>query len=93
LSFSRKHAIGPYISTLHQINPVHTLVSNTFKIHFNIIIPTPIDYWREIQRERDHCEDPDVGGWIILRRILERWDVVMWTGLVWLRIDTGGELL
>jgi hypothetical protein len=26
-------------------------------------------------------------GWI-----LERWDGVMWTGLVWLRIRTGGEL-
>jgi hypothetical protein len=27
------------------------------------------------------------------RRILERWDGVMWTGLVGLRIGTGGELL
>jgi hypothetical protein len=35
----------------------------------------------------------DVGGWIILGFILERWDGVMWTGLVWLRIGTGGELL
>jgi hypothetical protein len=25
--------------------------------------------------------------------ILERWDGVMWTGLVWLWIGTGGELL
>jgi hypothetical protein len=41
----------------------------------------------------DHKEDQDVGGWIILRGILERWDGVMWTGLVWLRIGTGGELL
>jgi hypothetical protein len=24
---------------------------------------------------------------------LERWDWVMWTGLVWLRIGTGEELL
>jgi hypothetical protein len=38
-------------------------------------------------------EDPDVGGWIILGCILERWNGVMWTGLVWLRIGTGGELL
>jgi hypothetical protein len=30
---------------------------------------------------------------IIKVRILERWDGVMWTGLVWLRIGTGGELL
>jgi hypothetical protein len=32
-------------------------------------------------------------GRIILGWILERWDGVMWTGLVWLRIGTGGELL
>jgi hypothetical protein len=30
---------------------------------------------------------------IILGWILERWDGVMWTGLVWLRIGTGGVLL
>jgi hypothetical protein len=29
----------------------------------------------------------------ILGWILERWDGVMWTGLVWLRIGTGGEHL
>jgi hypothetical protein len=26
-----------------------------------------------------------------IRIILERWDGVMWTGLVWLRVGTGGE--
>jgi hypothetical protein len=31
--------------------------------------------------------------WIILRGILEKWDGVVRTGLVWLRIETGGELL
>jgi hypothetical protein len=31
--------------------------------------------------------------WIILGWILERRDEVMWTGLVWLRLGTGGELL
>jgi hypothetical protein len=40
-----------------------------------------------------HNEDQDVGGWIILGWILERLDGVMWTGFVWLRIGTGGELL
>jgi hypothetical protein len=54
---------------------------------------TLIDYWWESQTERDHKEDQDVDGWIILRCILEKWDGVMWTGLVWLRIGTGGELL
>jgi hypothetical protein len=33
----------------------------------------------ESQRKRDRFEDLDVGGWIILGWILERWDVVMWT--------------
>jgi hypothetical protein len=54
---------------------------------------TRIGYWCKIRRERDHYEDQDVGGWIILGWILERWDGVMWTGLVRLRIGTGGELL
>jgi hypothetical protein len=32
--------------------------------------------------------------WVItLGWILKRWDGVMWTGLVWLRIRTDGELL
>jgi hypothetical protein len=30
---------------------------------------------------------------IILGWILEKWNGVMWTGLVWLRTGTGGELL
>jgi hypothetical protein len=34
-----------------------------------------------------------VDGRITLGWILERWDGVMWTGLVWLRIGTGGEIL
>jgi hypothetical protein len=54
---------------------------------------TLIDYWWESQMERDHQEDQDVGGWVILGWILGRWDGVMWTGLVLLRIGTGGELL
>jgi hypothetical protein len=37
-------------------------------------------------------ENQDVDGWIILGWILERWDRVMRTGLILLRI-TGGELL
>jgi hypothetical protein len=43
--------------------------------------------------ERDHYESQDIGRWIILGWILERWDGVLWTVLVWLRIGTGGELL
>jgi hypothetical protein len=31
-----------------------------------------IGYWWEIQKERDHWEDEDIGGWRILKWILER---------------------
>jgi len=41
-------------------------------------------------RERDHLGDPDVDGRIILRWIFRRWDVGVWTGSSWLRIETGG---
>jgi hypothetical protein len=29
-------------------------------------------YWWESQKERDHCGDQDVGGWTVLKWILER---------------------
>jgi hypothetical protein len=41
-------------------------------------------------RERDHWGDPGVDGRIILRRIFTKWDVGVWTGLSWIRIETGG---
>jgi hypothetical protein len=47
-----------------------------------------IGYWWESQKERDHWEDQDVGGWTILNWILERQDGTVWTGLIWLRIGT-----
>jgi len=40
--------------------------------------------------ERDHWGDPGLDGRIILRCIFRKWDVVVWTGLSWLRIGTGG---
>jgi hypothetical protein len=33
--------------------------------------------------------DPGVDGRIILKRILRKWNVGVWTGLSWLRIETG----
>jgi hypothetical protein len=41
-------------------------------------------------RDRDHLEDPGVDGRIILRWIFRKWDVEVWTGLIWLRTGTGG---
>jgi len=41
-------------------------------------------------RGRDHLGDPGVDGGIILRWIFRMWFVNIWTGLGWLRIETGG---
>jgi len=38
-------------------------------------------------------EDPGADGRIILRWILRKWDVGVWTASSWLRIGTGGEHL
>jgi hypothetical protein len=38
-------------------------------------------YWWECLKERDHWEDQGVGGWTILKWILERWDAMGWYGL------------
>jgi len=40
--------------------------------------------------KRDHWGDLGVDGWIILRWISRRWDVGIWTGLGWPRIETSG---
>ena len=37
--------------------------------------------------------DQGVDGWIILGWISRRWDVGIWTGLGWPRIETGGRRL
>jgi len=42
------------------------------------------------RREGDHWGDLGVDGWIILKWISRRWDVGIWTGLGWPRIETGG---
>jgi hypothetical protein len=47
-----------------------------------------IDYWLKSQKERDHYEDQDIGGLIILR-----WDGAVSIGLPWLGIGTSRGLL
>jgi hypothetical protein len=42
---------------------------------------------------RDHSEDLDEGGMIILKWILDKQDGVVWTILISLRIGTTGGLL
>jgi len=44
-------------------------------------------------RERDHLEDPEVDGRIILKCIENKWDGEAWTGYIWFRIGEGGRLL
>jgi hypothetical protein len=47
-------------------------------------------FWWGNLRERDHLEDPGIDKRIILRWIFMKWDVVVWTGSIWLRIGKGG---
>jgi len=52
-----------------------------------------IGSWWGNRRERDPWGDLGVHGWIILEWISRRWDVGIWTGLGWPRIETvGGRL-
>jgi hypothetical protein len=50
-------------------------------------------FWGETVREREHWGDPGLDRMMILRRIFRKWDVGVWTGLSWLRIETGGRHL
>jgi hypothetical protein len=43
-------------------------------------------------RERDHLEDPGVGGSIISSWTFRKWVGRAWTGLIWLRRGSGGGL-
>ena len=47
-----------------------------------------IGSWWGNQREGDHWGDLGVDGLIILGWIFRRWDVLIWTGLGWPRIET-----
>jgi hypothetical protein len=44
-------------------------------------------------RERDHLEDSGMDGRIILRWTFRKGDRGAWSGLIWLRIGTGGGFL
>jgi len=52
-----------------------------------------IGSWWGNWREGDHWGDLGVDGWKILGWICRRWDVGIWTGMGWSRIETvGGRL-
>jgi len=52
-----------------------------------------ISSWWGNPREGDHWGDLGVDGWIIFGWISRGWDVGIWTGLGWPRIETGGRCL
>jgi len=47
-------------------------------------------FWWGNLRIRDHLGDPGIDGRIIIRLIIRKWDLGVWTGSSWLRIGTGG---
>jgi hypothetical protein len=44
-------------------------------------------------KERDRLEDLGIDGRVMLKRVIEVWDVEAWTGLLWLKIGTSGGRL
>jgi len=52
-----------------------------------------IGSWWGNRRGKDHWGGLGVDGWIILGWISRRWDVGIWTGLGWPRIEIDGGRL
>jgi hypothetical protein len=50
-------------------------------------------FWSEDHERRDQLEYLCVDGRIILKRILWKCVVRIWTGLMWLRVGIGGGLI
>jgi len=52
-----------------------------------------IGSWCGKTSERDHWGELGLDVWIILGQISSWWDVDIWAGLGWIRIETGGGRL
>jgi len=50
-------------------------------------------WWGNLRESDHHVEDPGVDGRVILRWIFGKWDVGVWTRLIWPReVTVGGRL-
>jgi hypothetical protein len=50
-------------------------------------------FWWESRKKRDHYEELDVHGKRVLKLMLNKYDGMVWTGLIWLKIGISGGLL
>jgi hypothetical protein len=50
-------------------------------------------FWPENMKGRNHKEDLDIDGMTVLKWILKKDDVRVWTGFIWLRVGTSGGLV
>jgi hypothetical protein len=50
-------------------------------------------FWYGKPKGKSHYEDLDVDGRILEEWILYKWDGRVWSGFVWLRIETSGGFL
>jgi hypothetical protein len=50
-------------------------------------------FWLGDPKEGDHLEVLGIDERTILKLICKKWDGEAWTGLIWLRIGTGGWFL
>jgi hypothetical protein len=50
-------------------------------------------FWSENVKERDQSEELHVDGRIIIECVLEKWVEKLYTGCIWLRTETSGDLL
>jgi hypothetical protein len=50
-----------------------------------------IRLWSENLNGRDHSDDLDIEGSVILEQVLGKQGGKLWTGYVWLRVGSSGE--